>query len=223
MANEDGKKIIENVSIDVLDEAVKVSKLPITREDIAKTIVDRDLAESSKPDKKVPEGHVTRTLSCRDRNLIIGACRAYVKGESRGKHKNQFKVDRVIKLLIEPETTEYFSMINDAQAESLFRWQEARQAYVAFRMMKGGMIKPEEFSKTFPDLDVDECPTKPSIQQPRLTEDEQRGPTREFHIPSKIDAFIEEALRDMEWGSIGSEQVVELMERYGIDAETERK
>lgn len=213
------KQIVENVAPEALSDAINGSKAPLTRETLAKVIVEKDQVEAKKQEKSVPEGCVTRTLSMRDRNLILGACRTYVKGENRGKHKNQFKVDRIVKCLLEQETVDYFLMINDSQAENLFKWQEQRQAYVAFRMMKGGMIKPEEFAKSFPDIDMDECPPKPPIKQPELTKDEQRGPTREFYIPSKLDAFIEEALRDMEWGAIGSEQVVELMERYGIEAE----
>ena len=223
MSSEDGKNIIENVSAEVVEDAVRRAQPLITREQLAKAVVEKDRLESEKPERTIPEGCVVRNLSFRDRNLIIGSCRVYVKGENRGKHKNQFRVDRVCKILLEQETVDYFLMINDAQAENLFKWQEGRQAYVAFRMMKGGMLKPEEFVKNFPGLDMDVCPQKPPVQQPKLTEDEQRGKVREFYIPAKIDAFIEEALRDMDWGTLGSEQVVELLQRYRIDEEGDRK
>ena len=213
----DGKQIVENVAPEILSDAVGAGKAPITRETIAKAIVEKDKAEKDAPEKKVPEGCVVRNLTMRDRNLIIGACRTYIRGENKGKHKNQFKVDRILKVLLEQETVDYFLMINDSQAENLFKWQEARQAYVSFRMMKGGMVKTEEFAKSFPDVDVDECPPKPSLKQPELTKDDQRGPAREFYIPAKLDTFIEEALRDMEWGAVGSEQVVELLQKYSIE------
>lgn len=169
-------------------------------------------------ERRVPEGCVVRTLNFRDRNLIVGACRAYAQGE-KGKYKGQFKLERVTKVLNFDETREYYEMINDSQAENLFKWQEARQAYVAFRMMKGGMMRVEEFAKQFPDLDLDACPEKPPVKQPELTKDEQRGRAREFYIPSKLDTFIMDAIQDYQWGSIGSEFVTELMEKFGIKEE----
>lgn len=211
--NADGKPIIEDVSPKVFEEALK-------KGDVVQTVT-RDLIaskESIVSEKKIPEGCVTRTLNFQDRNLITTACRVYVKGE-KGKYKGQFKVERVVKLMSFDETVEYFLMINDSQAENLFSWQEERQAYVAWRSMKGGMMKVEDFAKQFPDLDVDECPPKPPVRQPELTPEEKRGKEREFHIPSKLDVFIQDALHDMEWNSAGSEFVVELLTKYGINPE----
>lgn len=209
----DGKPIIEDVAPKVFEEAL--------RKGDAVQAVTRDLLapkDKEAEEKKVPEGHVVRTLSFRDRNLIVGACKFYVKGE-KGKYKGQFKVDRVSKLLSFEETLEYFNLMNDAQAENLFKWQEQRQAYVMWRSMKGGMMKVEDFAKQFPDLDIDECPPKPPIQQPDLSHEEQRGKPREFHIPSKLDVFIQDALRDMEWNPDWSKYVVELLVKYGISPE----
>lgn len=209
----DGKPIIEDVAPKVFEEALK-------KGDVVQAVTRELLAPKDKEteEKKVPEGHVVRTLTFRDRNLIVGACKFYVKGE-KGKYKGQFKVDRVSKLLCFEETLDYFNMMNDSQAENLFKWQEQRQAYVAFRMMKGGMLKVEDFAKQFPDLDIDECPPKPPIKQPDLNDEEQRGKPREFHIPSKLDVFIQDALRDMEWNPDWSKYVVELLTKYGISPE----
>ena len=210
----DGKPMIEDVSQKTLEDALK-------RGD-AVPAVTRELLAAQEGEKKlsvpVPEGCVTRTLNFRERNLIVGACRFYVKGE-KGKYKGQFKVDRVGKLLSFEETLDYFNMMNDSQAENLFKWQEQRQAYVAYRMMKGGMMKAEDFAKQFPDLDLDECPPKPPVKQPELTHEEERGKPREFHIPSKLDVFIQDALKDMEWNPDWSKYVVELMVKYGISPE----
>lgn len=209
----DSKPIIEDISPKTFEEAIK-------RADVVQTVTRELLEPKNKEaeEKKVPEGHVVRTLSFRDRNLIVGACKFYVQGE-KGKYKGQFKVDRVSKLLCFEETLDYFNMVNDSQAENLFKWQEQRQAYVSWRSMKGGMVKVEEFVKQFPDLDLDECPPKPPIRQPELSDDEQRGKPREFHIPSKLDVFIQDALRDMEWNPDWSEYVVELLTKYGISPE----
>lgn len=202
----------------IVEVAPKVFEDALKKADAVETVTREMLAPKPDAERKVPEGHVVRILTVRDRNMIVGACRAYVKGE-KGKYKGQFKVDRVSKLLAFETTIEYLNMINDAQAENLFKWQEARQAYVSYRMMKGGMLKVEEFVKQFPDLDLDECPEKPPIQQPELSKGEQRGPESEFHIPAKLDAFIQDALSEMEWDSAGSEAVVELMTKYGLKPE----
>lgn len=213
--SENDRPMVEGVAPRVFEGALK-------KGDAVQTVT-REMLSPKDSEKKTqpPDGCVTRMLNFRDRNLIVGACRVYAKGE-RGKYKGQFKVDSVVKLMSFDETTEYYNMINDAQAENLFRWQEQRQAYVAFRAWKGGMMKVEDLIKQFPDLDLDECPEKPKVDQPRLTPDEERGPAREFHIPSRLDTFIQDALRDMDWSAVslfGSEFVVDLMTKYGFKAE----
>jgi hypothetical protein len=208
MKVENGNQMIENASQDAMDQAIKNGKLTMAE-------ASRSAAAVLIEKKKAPEGTVTRTLNMRDRNQIGGALQGYVKGE-KARFKGQYKLDRILKLLCFQETMDYYDMVNDSQAENLFLWQETKAMYFAWRNWKGGVGTLEDLRKQYPKIDSDTPPKKPSIHPPRLSEEEERGPAREFFIPSKLDSFIQDALRATEWNPYAAKYVVELMVKYGI-------
>lgn len=183
--------------------------------------VDRELpgdAPVSEPPKQ-PQGTVERVLNFRERNLLVGACREFCQKDGKGDHKAQSKLDRLTKLVAFDETVEYFNMIDDSLEDALFKWQRARNDWLAWQQYQGGGITVEELRKKAPGVDPSSPPPKPPRTQPEASRSELRGKERPFYFPSKLDVWAQECLRVATWTPLAAEYVVELCGKFGIKDE----
>lgn len=182
------------------------------RDEVVKALVP---PEPPKP----PPGCVERVLNYRDRNLLIGACRAFCTKDGHKGLMDQMKLDKLNKLLAFESTLEYFAEIDDAHEEKLLEWQRAINKYKLWRSHKAGILKAEDFRKEFPDTNpADEIP-KPPLRPPDIDPQKMRGPERAFHIPSKLDVWIQDALKRSEWSTAVTEYAVELCSKFGLAIE----
>jgi hypothetical protein len=200
---DDGKPILANAPREALAEALKPE------------VVGPVPEAAGKP----PLGHVERHLTMQDRNMIVGAALALCQHKDHKKLKDQRRLEAVKRLLKFDETLDYFAMVNDSLEEEQARWEGARERYRLFRKWKEGGLKTEDFRKDYPGIDLGEGPPKPPLRGPEMSPQDKRGPERPFFLPAKLDAWIEEALREMDWDTPMSEGSVELAEKYGIGKE----
>jgi hypothetical protein len=135
----------------------------------------------------------------RDRNLIVGACVSYCAKEGKRKVKEQVNLERVKRLFRFEETVEYFALMNDAVDDAKVVWDGARKKYRVWLALREGALKVSDVVKEYPTFDLDVEPMKPSPVAPKIKAEELVGPTSTFHIPAKLDVWISDALRDMEW------------------------
>lgn len=160
---------------------------------------DEAPAQFSPPPTPIPPGCVERILSMRDRNLIVGACVSYCAKEGKRKVKEQVNLERVKRLFRFEETVEYFALMNDAVDDAKVVWDGARKKYRVWLALREGALKVSDVVKEYPTFDLDVEPMKPSPVAPKIKAEELVGPTSTFHIPAKLDVWISDALRDMEW------------------------
>lgn len=199
MSDVDGKQLLQNTA-DV---------------DNARSMERERTPEPTKP----PPGTVERVLNFRERNLLIGACRQFCDKDGKGDHKAQAKLDRVSKLMSFQETIEYFHMIDDSIEDALFKWQRERNDYLCWKQYSSGGLTLSELKEKAPAVDPSSPPIKPPKAQPEATSHEMRGPERAFHIPSKLDAWIQDVLKISTFPSIAAEYVTELCSKFGINSE----
>lgn len=199
MDNGEKKQIIENTP----------------RVDVGKILNDPPAQEPM----KVPPGCVERVLSFRERNFIVGACRALCEKIEHKSFKDQANLARLNKILLFDETLEYFAMLEDAQEELTRKWTRDKKMYKLWRNFQEGLIKVDEFKKEFPDVDPNEEVKKPSLRTPENTKEEMRGKERAFYLPAKLDVWVQTALRAMEWTWQSAEYSVDLCEKFGIKDE----
>lgn len=176
-------------------------------------------AAAAPPPPEQPSGTVKRVLNFRDRNLLMGACRAWCDKDGKGDHKAHSKLDRLDKIISFQETVDYFTMIDDFLEDALFKWQAQRNSYLSFRQYEAGGLALEELKKKAPGVDAGSCPAKPSKAQPVATSAEMRGKERAFYFPSKIDAWVQEVLKTATFPSFTAEYVVEMCSKFDIKEE----
>lgn len=166
-----------------------------------------------------PAGCVERVLNFKDRNYIVGACLAYCEKDGHKGFKDQKKLDQVKKLLNFEATLDHTAEITDGLEERTLAWEGARARYKMWRQFKEGLLDAdgvEEMRKRHPDLDLEKGPEKPPVRPPELSPEDQRGPESVFHLPSKLDAWIQGALGAMDWPTVMTEYCVELCEKFGV-------
>jgi hypothetical protein len=164
---------------------------------------------------KIPPGCVERVLTVRDRNMIVGACMTYV--EKNKSLKDMRMLVKVKEALDFEETVEYFAQLDASITEAVEEWQRARIKRKLWLDWRAGILQTEDLKRQFPNFDFEKEPPKPSPMPPKATEEEKRGPERTFYIPAKLDAWIEDALRAMEWETRHAEGGVAVSEKYGIE------
>lgn len=196
----DGKQIIENVVRKALEDAVKAE----------------EAEEAGLPEPKVPEGCVERTLTMRDRNAIVGACEAYCQKEGHKGLLDQTRLNKIKKLLNWDETLEYFAMLDDALDEEVRIWRREKSQYKLWRDYRAGLVTAQDVKRAYPTLDLEAEPEKPSLREPELKPDEKRGPKKAVHLPSKLDAWVQDCLKSMQWLVKMDELAVEVCEKFGI-------
>src|ERR1043166_7934111 len=178
------------------------------------------LVKDSEPvERKVPAGCVERIPNVRARNFIVGACRAYCEKEGHKGFKDQKKLNDITKLLNFDATLEYNAVVNDQNEERVLAWEAATAMYKAWRRFKEKLIPAEEMRKNYPDLNLERGIEKPSLRVPELSPEEQRGQDSTFYLPSKLDAWVQDALRAMDWNTVMTMYSVELCEKFGIKDE----
>jgi hypothetical protein len=194
---DDGKQVAEAVARQAMTDALKKD-------------------DGQGHEKKTPAGCVERVLNYRDRNLLVGACRAFCSKDGHKGFKDQAKLDKVSKIVLFDETLDYFDMIDESLEDETRRWQRAKTRHKMWKDHKAGLVKAEDVKRLFPDADPDAEPEKPSFRQPVTGPKESRGDERPFHFPSKVDAWIQDALKAMEWSPFAAEYAVELCSKFGL-------
>jgi len=206
----DGKQILENL--------IPESQIP-EKSVIREVIKDAFREAASVPESKIPEGCVERTLTMRDRNAIMGACTAYCQKDGHKGLLDQTRLNKIKKLLNWDETLEYFAMVDDSLEEEIRLWRKTKNQYALWRDYRAGLAKAEDIKKTYPSLDLEGEFKKPSLREPELKPDEKCGPKKAVHLPSKLDAWVQDALKAMEWLTKMEELAVEVCAKFGIKNE----
>ncbi len=200
MPDNGDRKIIENVTREALSDAIRT---------------ENDTPEVKKP----PMGCVERILSFKDRNNLYGACRAFCAKDGHKGFKDQAKLDRLNKIINFEETLEYFAMIDDNLEDEILAWQHSVRVYKLWKEYRVGIIKAEDLRKQVPDINLEEGPLKPALLQPQSKPEDLRGKERSFYLPSKLDVWVQEAIKQMDWSPFVAMYTVELFEKFGIKEE----
>lgn len=195
---DDGRQILQNAA-------------PAAPESARMALVPPEAAE-----RKVPSGCVERILNFKDRNFIVGACRAYCEKEGHKTFKDQKKLDQITKLLNFEATLDYYAMINDQTEDMNLAWESSTAKWRAWRRWKEKLLSTDEIRKTYPDLDLERGVEKPPSRAPEIPAEEHRGKDSTFYLPSKLDAWVQDALRAMDWATVMTAYVVELCEKFGV-------
>lgn len=169
--------------------------------------------------KGPPPGTVLRTLNYKDRRMILLACATRAAQEKKGDYKMMARLEKVKKMLVMEDVDDYFETIEDAVNEKVRAWTKEVNLFSTYEAWKSGGITEKKFRETFPEADISTPPEKPPFKMPRLSDDEKRGKSCSFHVPTKIDLFIEESLKEMHWGTGDSKFVLELAEKYQLPIE----
>lgn len=169
--------------------------------------------------KKCPEGFVERTFTMAERQLIIFAASNAAKA---GDYRKQRKLRDVRLILGADQVEEYFERLREAEEETHGEWARQRNLYSHYQSWKIGAMTKDEVLETFPELKLghpEDVPKKPPFSKPKTSKEDLRGPSKAFHIPAKLEVFIEASLKDMQWGPSDHEDVAELAEKYGLPDE----
>jgi hypothetical protein len=135
------------------------------------------LAESKAKDTpsvapKIPPGCVERVLTVRDRNMIVGACMAYV--EKNKSLKDMRMLVRVKEALDFEATVEYFAQLDASISEAVEEWQRVRIKRKLWLDWRAGILREEDIRRQLPNFNLDEEPPKPPARPPRAMEWETR-------------------------------------------------
>lgn len=175
-----------------------------------------EAAPDGAPPPKPPPGCVERVLTVYDRNLVCGACIRYCQQDGKKKLKDLDKLDRVKRLLRFDETLEFVAMNTDWLEDERVRWEGAKARYRLWRRWKEGILRAEDLKATDPNFDPGVEPERPPPQPPQLAREQRCGPARPVHVPSRLDAWIQEALRAMDWPSDMAEGASEIGRTFGV-------
>jgi hypothetical protein len=175
-------------------------------------------AEEAEVPRGVPAGCVERILSFRDRNFIIGACRAFCEKDGHKGFKDQAKLSRLNKLLAFEETLEYFAEFDDTLEDLVRAWTRQKRMYKLRRDVEEGVVKAGEFEKEFPGIAL-ESVEKPTLRPPENSKEDMKGAESHFYLPSKLDVWVQDALRAMEWNWSAAEFSVDLCAKFGVTEE----
>ena len=170
-------------------------------------------------EKKIPPGCVERVLNFKDRNFIVGACRAYCEREGHKTFKDQKKLDQVTKLLDFETTLDYYAVISDRKEDLSVAWESAMAKWRTWRRHKEKLVTTEDVRKVYPELDLEKGVEKPPLRAPDVSAEDERGKESSFYFPSKLDVWVQDALRAMDWTTVMTTYAVELCEKFGIKDE----
>lgn len=201
--SEDGKQILQNAPA----AAPEASRLALVK--------DSELVA----ERKIPPGHVERVLNFKDRNFIVGACRVYCEKDGHKTYKDQKKLDQVTKLLDFETTLDYYAVISDRTEELNLAWESSLAKWRAWKRYKEKLISTEEIRKVYPELDLEKGIEKPPSRAPEIPADEQRGKDSSFYLPAKLDVWVQDTLRMMDWTTVMTPYAVELCEKFGVKDE----
>lgn len=183
------------------------------------------LLEPSAVPLKPRTGCLVHQLTMKDRNLIIGACRAYCQKKGNKDIRNLNNLDRLIRLFNFQETLDFNALVGDVQAQMNREWAGAKMRYDRWRDWKAGLptkvdtsFEGEDGAKTIiePFVPSAPAPPKPPARPPELPKDEERGPVRSFNILARLDVWIQKALPVMEWNTVMTEDAVILCKLFNV-------
>lgn len=196
----DGEQLIKNVTREALADAIRKDEGPA-------------------PEKKAPLGCVERVLDMRNKNAVIGACTLYCQKDGHKGLIDQTRLNRLKKLFNWDETLEYFAMIDDSLDDEVRAWKQAKNQYKLWKDYRAGLVKAEEVKKIYPSFDLEGEIQKPALVEPKNKLEHRRGPEAAVYIPSKLDAWIQDALKATDWLVHMDELAVEVCEKFGIKSE----
>jgi hypothetical protein len=204
MSSGDGRQLLEN-------EPVVGARTELT------AVSDKALVQ----EKKQPAGTVERVLNFQERSLLIFGCKLYcAKQENKCDHKDQAKLSKLTTLLSYDETVEYFDMIDGSLEDLGFKWQRAKNDWLIFQLYRSGGITADEAKNKSSTLDLTNPPEKPIRRQPEAAPEEIRGKERSFYLPSKLDVWVQDVLRKVNWPNPEKAQyITELCEKFGIKSD----
>jgi hypothetical protein len=180
-----------------------------------------------KPTGKLKPGCASFDLAMMERNFLIGVCRAYCQRKGEKRIENHQMLDRIDRLLAFKESLEFNAMIGDFKDQMTREWEGQRWRYNRWRDYKAGRpvkvdaaLEGEDGVKTIiePFDPRSPAPQKPSLQMPKLDDDEEGGPVRTFHIPPRLVIFIEKALKVMDWPTFWGDWPVKLCKKFNVAA-----
>jgi hypothetical protein len=172
--------------------------------------VAKDMAAEQESPKKVDAhpGCVERRLTVMDRKLAIEAVESYWRKQAKENKaqrdadlKAMSKITKVKELLDVHGMADYFDSISDSLMDRIEAWRRAVAEY------------EEAFKKATP---VDDMPAKPSRRPPKHSDADLRGPEASYWPTSKIDAMIQDAIKDMDWRQFPAEDVMLLSGKFQI-------
>lgn len=172
------------------------------------------------PGRKQPPGTVERRLNFKDRNYLVGAARAYCEKEGHKGFKDQRKLEQLKKLVDFESTLDHSAEITEAIEEMTAEWQSAKVMHTTWSRYKKGILTPDqvkEMKRQYPDMDLENGPPKPPVRVPEPDPAYMRGPESVFYFPSKLDAWVQEALKVMEWPTTFTQYCFELFEKFQIE------
>jgi len=140
------------------------------------------------------DGMVTRELNCSDRVNVINAVILYCSAKERSTFTWLVKVDKVKRLL---------------GVEALSEFQDSLDYLLNQRKVSYGK-KIDAVNKGLLPLDT----LKQDL--PRLTLEERRGHKSTHEIPSSLDVFIQESLKQMHWNPEFSELGLDTCNAFGV-------
>lgn len=183
-----------------------------TREEMVRQEIVK--AEES---KKPPPGTVERILNFQERNLLIDAAIRHCKKEDQGTEKDIKNLRRLKEAIDFEETIKYFDMMDDALEDLVTEWQSAKVIWLAWTQYQAGNFSAELMKKKFPKVDLATTPKRPARNSPVLSGEEMRGKARSFYLPSKVDVWVQDVIKNITWKPEKEEYVNELYGKFDMN------
>lgn len=158
------------------------------------------------------EGMVEHQLNFRERAMIIDAARAFCSQKEHGEYKNIIKLERVRRLLDHEEVLKFQEDLQEDANTKVREWGQHRNAWIE---AQNALLDP----KASPEAKAIAKKISDPGKAPTITKATQRGKTRRFLILPKIEVWIVECLKVMQWNPEISEDVEILFDKYAIKIE----
>lgn len=175
------------------------------------------LAVAEEP--KCPPGYVERSFTMQERRLIVIAGSAYANG---GDFKKARRLSELKAVLAYSAVTDYFESLSEAYEDRGRDWSKETNLYRSVLGWKAGSLSLQELVEKFPEIDARHpenirIPKKPAYKAPQQTVEETQGPARKFFIHPKLEIFIAQSLKAMQWFSGDCDTAAKLTYEYQLE------